>query len=186
MDLEKLKPWNWFRHEDEQTQGHVPVQRSEVGNPRHAASPLTRLHDELDRAFDRTFDRTLNDVFASIGMTRTGSGLSGMQRPNMDVSVHDDSYHISMDAPGLKREDVDVSIRGNALIIRGERKDDREQKDRHYHRVERYRGSFQRVLTLPEDADTDSVEASLDNGELDIRIRRRADAVTEAKRIDLR
>lgn len=79
----------------------------------------------------------------------------------------------------MAKQDVKVSLAGDMLTIQGERKRESEEKKSHFHRIERSYGSFSRSFSLPEDADRSSIHAHCENGELTIRVGRKACAQTE-------
>jgi HSP20 family protein len=88
-----------------------------------------------------------------------------MLRPVVDIAEKDRLYEITAEIPGVDEKDthldldldLDLDLEGDTLIIRGEKQQSQEQKNDNYHRIERSYGSFQRVLTLPEDAKPDSL-----------------------------
>jgi HSP20 family protein len=182
MNLEKLKPWNWFKHEDDagsvgQT---VPVKRAQHSP---AADSLTRLHDEMDRWFDQ--------LSSSLGLPRLGSrptggmNLAGVYRPQIDVSGDDKRYQIELDVPGMSESDLSIEVRDDLLVISGEKREDSEDKGKHYYRVERSYGAFQRTLALPDDANADEIDARLEKGVLRLEIPRRESSAQKARRIDI-
>ena len=95
-----------------------------------------------------------------------------------------DGYEISIEVPGMSASDVAIELRGGSLYVHGEKQERSEERERYYYRVERSSGRFERVLSLPEDADPDGIRASLDNGVLTIRIPRRA-ADSGGRRIEI-
>lgn len=111
---------------------------------------MDRLRDQLTG--DTPFTRTFGDVWS----------------PSVDISEIKDSLVIKADLPGLETKDVNVSISGDVLTIKGEKKTEEEEKDEHYHCVERYSGSFQRVFQLPSGVKADQIEATFDKGVLKI------------------
>ncbi len=120
-------------------------------------SELSTLHREMDELFRRTF----------------GSMLPGMFRgewyPSIESYIKDRTLHVKADIPGVDPKDVDISIMGNELTIKGERKAERkEEKEGEYFFCETSYGSFERTVTLPEGVDTDKVHASYKNGVLEI------------------
>lgn len=190
MDLEKLKPWNWFKHEEGGSSGgqSIPVSRGEAGDHRKAgAGSLLSLHREMDRWFE--------DALKSFSMPSFSSGLSsaGMETPNLpgffrpqiDVSGDEKCYQISLDVPGMNESDLSLEVKDDVLIIKGEKEQRSEDKDKHYYRVERSYGSFQRTLSLPDDADSDAIKANLDKGVLKLKIPRRAISDQAVKRISI-
>ena len=88
--------------------------------------------------------------------------------PSVDVSEPEDKLLIKAELPGLEAKDVNISISGNLLTIKGEKKKEEEEQDEHHHYVERYSGSFQRSLRLPVNVQADKVEAIFDKGILKI------------------
>jgi len=88
----------------------------------------------------------------------------------MDLVEADDHFVLKADLPGLSEDDVSIEIQDNVLTVSGERREDHEQKERGWHRVERTFGRFSRSLTLPEGVDPDSVQASFEKGVLEVRI----------------
>ncbi len=96
--------------------------------------------------------------------------------PALDVSEDKDQYTIKVDLPGIKKEDVKVSFEDSVLTIEGERKEEAEQKDTNYHRVEREYGSFIRALKLGTTADASGITANYKDGVLDITVRKLAKA----------
>jgi len=90
--------------------------------------------------------------------------------PAIDMYEKDNNYIVKAELPGLKEEDVDVSVVGDRLTIKGEKKAETEVKEENYYRSERSYGSFFRSIDLPPDANPDKVEASYDDGILEVAI----------------
>ena len=88
--------------------------------------------------------------------------------PAVNTREDDDAYYIDVDLPGVKKEDVEISIDKNILTIKGERKVQNEVKEDDYYRVESVYGSFARSFTLPEKVDTEKIEAKTQDGVLEI------------------
>jgi HSP20 family protein len=91
-----------------------------------------------------------------------------------------DSVTIKAELPGLEAKDVDVSIFGNTLTVRGEKKEEREEKDEHYHLVERAHGTFSRVVRLPAAVDVEKIKASFKNGVLTVTLPKTEEARQKA------
>jgi HSP20 family protein len=108
--------------------------------------------------------RMMRDAF------RFGDEATGRWLPPVDITESDDSYSISLEVPGSKKEDVTVECHDNVLTIKGEKKSEREEKDEHRHYVERSYGSFSRAFTLPSDAAGDQVKAKFRDGVLSVEI----------------
>lgn len=174
MDIKKLNPWNWFHYEEEQAR-NLPARR---GAP-HTDSPLAQLHRDINRMF--------NNVFPSVGWGRLLDVDNGVLRPNVDVASTDKEYYITVEVPGVDEKDVRLELtNGGQLLIRGEKKQEKEQKEKNFHSIERSYGSFQRTLSLPEDANRDAIEASFKNGVLTITCPRKALAQSSSKQIEIK
>jgi HSP20 family protein len=122
---------------------------------------LNTLQTEMNRLFNSFFDEG-----------EGGNGRSAGRRwaPAVDLLEREDSLVLKADLPGLREEDVQLEVRENVLTISGERKADFEGKQNGYYRVERAYGRFARSLTLPEGVDADKIDASFDNGVLEVTI----------------
>ena len=94
--------------------------------------------------------------------------LAGEWSPSVDVSETKDNFIIKAELPGLEKDDVNVSISGDLLTLKGEKKKEEEEKDEHHHYVERYYGSFQRSFKLPANVKADKIEATFDKGVLKV------------------
>jgi HSP20 family protein len=128
--------------------------------------------------FRKEMDRLWNRFLGETPFARTSNE---MWSPSVDISETKDDFVVKAELPGLEAKDVNVSISGNVLTIKGEKKAEEEEKDEHYHRVERYSGSFQRVFQLPSGVKADKVEASFDKGVLKVTLPK----VEEAKKKEI-
>lgn len=90
--------------------------------------------------------------------------------PRVDISETDSELVIKADIPDVKKEDVKVSVEEGVLTIQGEKKQEREESGKKYHRIERYYGNFSRSFTLPSYVDEAKIEASFKNGVLQLHI----------------
>jgi HSP20 family protein len=122
--------------------------------------PVSRLRNEIDRAFD--------SVFGGIPLRRDAgvrAGLWGRSYPLVNVWEADDKLYAEAEVPGLEVDDLEILIHGSQLAIQGERKGI-EQEGVRYHRRERGLGSFCSKVDLPVEVDVDKVEATLEDGVL--------------------
>lgn len=186
MNIKDLAPWNWFRKEEEGTNGSVAVQRA-ADRPYYpqlnALTPIHQLRDEMDRLFENTFKgmglSSFNrDFFAPFS-------ASALLKPQVDIAATEKEYTVSVEVPGINEKDVNVEISNNTMTIRGEKKQEREDKEKDYYRVERSYGSFQRVLSLPEDVDQENIEATFKKGVLSIKMPRKALPESDVKQIKI-
>src|SRR5437867_5292833 len=90
--------------------------------------------------------------------------------PLADITEDDKEYLIKAELPEMKKEDVKVTVENGVLTISGERKFEKEEKKKKYHRVERGYGTFVRTFALPEDADADRVKAQFKQGILEVHL----------------
>jgi HSP20 family protein len=128
--------------------------------------------------FRKEMDRLWNRFLGETPFART---FNEMWSPSVDISETKDDFIVKAELPGLEAKDVNVSISGNVLTIKGEKKAEEEEKDEHYHRIERYSGSFQRVFQLPSGVKADKVEANFDKGVLKVTLPK----VEEAKKKEI-
>ncbi len=96
--------------------------------------------------------------------------------PAVDVYEDEHKVVLSIEAPGVKQEDLDVQVEKNTLTVRGERKFEKDQKEQNFHRIERRYGSFYRSFSLPNTVDTENVHASYDAGVLRLELAKKAEA----------
>jgi HSP20 family protein len=185
MELKKLAPWNWFKNEEE-SDHIVPIKHSEKGSlytaPQYA--PMLQLHRDIDRYFDHFF-RDFN--LSVLGGSQSFMPLveSGFFRPKVDLSAAEQEYVLTVEIPGVNEHDVTVDVSGNTMTIKGEKKLEKEESKSDYYRMERSYGSFQRVLSLPEDVDQDGIKAGFKNGILTVTMPRKSMPKGESKQIQI-
>ncbi len=112
-------------------------------------------------------NQLLEDSF--VKMPIGNRGIAGFV-PALDLSETADAFIVDAAVPGLKAEDLNITLENNILTISGEMRDEREQKERNYHRVERRFGSFQRSVSLPNTVKADEINATLKDGVLHLEI----------------
>ena len=126
--------------------------------PWRERSELDTFRREIDRLFDRFFSLTpFEREFKEIEWF-----------PSVDVSETPTDVIVQAELPGMDPKDIEVSLSGDMLVIKGERKREEEHKDVNYHRVERSYGAFSRSIQLPCEVDQDKAEAVYKNGILKI------------------
>lgn len=114
-----------------------------------------------------------------------GQAVSNYFSPSADASQGDGSYEITVELPGVKEEDIDVSVHDNMLTVRGEKRQEREEKDekKQYYFSERMYGSFQRSFRLPRDVKSSDIKAVYDNGVLKLSIPKLRETPSGAQKI---
>jgi HSP20 family protein len=162
VDFRSLVPWR--------ERSQAPATRDEIFDP------FMNFRRELDRVFDSFFD--------GFGQ-RPLADLAGLT-PALDVSEDDKELVVTAEVPGVSEKDVDVTLSGDLLTIRGEKKAENEQKDGNVSYVERRYGSFSRSLRLPFDVKDEHVDATYDKGVLTVRIPKPAEAQSAVRRIEVK
>jgi len=176
MDWNKIAPWNWFKEEEPAPPAAQIPARLE-GSP----DPFSALRMEIDRLLDGGFRRPISSGLFSQSVGAVAAPL----RPNVDISEGKKAYAVRAELPGVEQEDVSLEIEGHTLLIRAEKRQDREEEDEGYHWVERSYGAVQRVLSLPDDADVETIEARFKNGILKLRIPKLAARAAQGRNIQI-
>ena len=134
---------------------------------------LEDVHNRLTHLLGRTEPRLL-------GKGETEAMQLTEWSPEVDIDENDKEYLVKADLPGMKREDIKVTVEGGALSISGERKSEKEEKGKKYHRIERTFGSFQRTFMLPEDTDPKKLSAEFKDGVLLVHLPKTEEAAKKA------
>ena len=109
----------------------------------------------------------------------------GLIMPQVDIGESQKDYTITVEVPGVQEKDIDLTLIDGTLTIRGEKRSEHEEKEKHYHRVERSYGSFQRILSLPNDADENTVKAKFKDGVLTITIAKDPQAKPAGRKFEI-
>jgi len=185
MDLKKLAPWNWFNKEN-QNDGHaVPVNKNpSIGREKSNPMQPSGVFGDIDPFFDTAFNGFGRSVFGKDPNLLEGI-TSHLLKPRLDLGATQKEYTVCVEIPGVDENDIQLQIAHDTLTIFGEKKQETEKKDRRYYRIERSYGSFQRILSLPQDADQDKIEAQFKKGVLTISIPRKALTGSTSKQIQI-
>ena len=103
--------------------------------------------------------------------------------PRVDIAETDKEFVIKAEIPEVKREDVKVTVENGVLTLQGERKQEKEEKGKKFHRVERYYGSFTRSFTVPDNVNEKKIKASFKDGVLNLQLPKVAETKTKATEI---
>jgi HSP20 family protein len=139
----------------------------------------------MDRLFDRFGFPSLRRMFDIEPSWRSASPFS-FSAPAIDISEDEKMYKVSAELPGIDAKDIDVSVSGDTLVLRGEKRQEKEEKDKNYHFSERAYGSFQRSFQLPSTVDRDKVAADFSRGVLTITLPKTAEAQKPQKKIEIK
>jgi HSP20 family protein len=116
--------------------------------------------------------------------TQQASGRTSAWAPALDISERKDAYLVTVELPGLKPEDLDITMEDGLLTIQGERQFTAESSEQQFHRVERRYGAFRRSITLPAHVTAEGIQASFEDGVLQILVPKAEEA--KPKRIQVR
>jgi len=159
------------------------MKKKEVEKAGQAGPPIPLLEEKW---YEDLFKRPLS-LFSH------PPGWPAMKFPGMDeTSFTADIFEegsdvvVKADMPGVKKEDVDVSLSDDMITIRGERKKEEKVERKDYYRVERAYGSFTRSFRLPADVQADKAEAKFDQGVLEIRIPKMEEAKAKTKKVPIK
>ena len=152
---------------------NIPARR---GAGRDAFSELERLRNEF-------FDNFFGDFALSSPLT---SELAMEFNPRVNVTEDENGVYLSAELPGMDEKDIELSVTDDAITIKGEKKQENEDKSKNYYRSERSWGSFQRSIALPEHVDTDKAEAAFEKGVLTITLPKVETEKSKAKKIAIK
>jgi HSP20 family protein len=135
---------------------------------------FSNLHREIDRVFS-DFGR---------GVPAFGSfGQNGRMDLKVNVAEQDGAIEVTAEIPGVSPEDIEVQLKEGMLTIRGEKKEEKDEKNKDYHVVERSYGMFERSFRLPAEVDSQKVEASFDKGVLKVTLPKLPEAKSKVQKI---
>ena len=151
--------------------------------------PFEKLRQEVDQLFSdfgrgrglSPFSRGLFDVEPFWPQELTGQSL-----PAVDITEKDKSYEITAELPGMDQKNIEVKLSNGSLIIKGEKKEDKEEKHKGYHLSERHYGSFERVFSLPKGVDAEKIEANFSKGVLNISLPKKPEAMKADKVVPIK
>ena len=139
--------------------------------------PFDSLYEDMDRFFSNQLKRLPHIGFRGDG--------DGRLFANLDIGETGDEIVVELDAPGVKREDIDITLSDHSLRVRGRRESHKEEKGKSFHRVERDYGEFERRVVLPCEVDAEKVDAALSNGVLTIKLPKSARAREKERKIEV-
>lgn len=166
----------------------VPVEVKKAASAQANVSDVWHsFRSEMDRLFER-----FGSGFGFPPLRRmfdiepTWRGSVSFSVPAIDMSEDEKAYKISAELPGIDAKDIDVSLSGDMLVLRGEKRQEKEKNDKNYHFSERAYGSFQRAFDLPTSVDRNKVSADFSKGVLTISLPKTAEAQKPQKKIEIK
>lgn len=147
-----------------------------------------REDDDVFRNLHREVDRVFSDFhrgFHIPTLLRPSEG-GGALSPSINVSETDNAIEVTAELPGVDEKDVNLELTDDLLTISGEKKTEKEEKEKNYHLIERSYGSFRRSLRLPFQADASKADAKFKNGVLTVTLPKPPEAKAKAKKIEVK
>jgi HSP20 family protein len=164
----------------------LPVKGTKSEKPAPVWRPFETLHHEIDRLFD-DFSRN----WPRLSFPRASSTAPFVQggfelKVASEVTEDDKGYRLTVELPGMQEKDVEISLSGNTLTMRGEKKSEKEETRKNRHYSERSYGAFRRDFALPEDVDSEKVEASMKSGILTVVLPKSAEAQKKSRKVEIK
>jgi HSP20 family protein len=170
MAIGNLVPWRWGSLRSLDEDRSVDTFRTEM--------------DSLHRSIDRLFADTWNGTFAPSLLSEAWT--TGKITPSLDVVDEDKAFRVTVELPGMSDKDVAVTVDDRTLTIRGEKREEKEKKEKDVFRRERAYGSFRRTIALPGDVDAAKIEAKFKDGVLTIDLPKTKEAQERVKQIPVK
>lgn len=142
----------------------------------HPRLPSFRAWDPFEEVVD--LHKRMDEIFGEFfGPTPAAmAATEAVWSPLVDVHETKEGFKLQVELPGVKQEDIQLTIEGNSLMLKGERKRENEVKEDNYHRIERSYGTFQRSIVLPSVVDPNRVKATYRDGVLQIQLPKKEEA----------
>jgi len=172
LDLSK---WNPFRFNRGDNTAHHQTPQSHASHP--LTSPASGAFGDLQRLLDaadpfRLMQGVLRDPFTGLGQADRwfGNFSPSVFQPRIDVVDEGEAVRITAELPGMSKEDLEIAVEDDFLVLRGEKKLENKNEEKGCYRVERAFGKFQRMLPLPDGVEVARAEATFDRGVLNLRL----------------
>jgi HSP20 family protein len=155
----------------------VPVQKEGLPARREDWTPFALLRQDMNSLFDNFFRGFEPEPFEP---------RLGAFSPRVDIAETDREIKVTAELPGMDDKDIDVALTRDMLTIKGEKKEEKEEKGKNYYRMERSYGSFSRSIPLPSEIDTNKVKADFKKGILTVTLPKTPQAIKETKKIQVK
>lgn len=156
----------------------VPFKKRRVPVKRESGHPFERLRDEMDSLFD--------EFYRGFSMEPFYGGEAKPFYPDIDVAETDKEIKISAELPGMDEKDIEVNLNRDSLTIRGEKKEEKEDKGKDYYHMERSYGSFNRTIPLPVEIESEKAEARFKKGILTVTVPKSEKSIESKKKIEIK
>lgn len=166
MALYDLAPWNWG--------SPMRKRRASFGNEEN---PIVALQQQMNGLF--------NEMLSGFGLESWGNQM-GQFVPHINVEDSETELKVKVEAAGMSKEDLEISFTPEALTIRGEKREDRDEKKGTYKIEERRFGSFQRMIPLYCEIEEDKIDASAKDGVITIVLPKKKGATSKVKKVSVR
>ena len=164
----------------------TPVEVKKTPAARAPSDPWQNFRGEMDRLFDRFSGFGLPSMRRMFDLTPSAESSFNLAVPAVDVTEDDKAYKIAAELPGLEEKDIEVSVTGDVLTLSGEKRQEKEEKNKNWYVSERAYGSFQRAFVLPEGIDRDKIAAAFAKGVLTVTLPKNAETQKQQKKIEVK
>lgn len=163
---------------------NIPATKEEA---RKNGEMLLRTEHPIFESLQHEMNRLFEDFGHSFGLPRSGRLLEslGEFHTRVDVKETDKEVIVTAEVPGVDLKDIDISLKNEGLLIKGEKRQEKEQKDKGYYKMERSYGSFERYLALPCEIDRENVTASYKDGVVKVTMQKTKEAIKNEKQIPI-
>jgi len=149
---------------------------------------MRRMQRDMNRVFGSFFDRDYAPRLENRTGDQSQAVTPAQQRtatfwPSVDVKENDNAITVHAELPGMKKDDINITVENGQLSISGERSQQKEEENERFHRVERSYGSFRRSFKLPENVKEENIKASYNDGILTVELPKTAERKPEPKKI---
>jgi HSP20 family protein len=176
-----------------ETATKVPVKTEQKAVGTVTAPPAWHPFESLRREIDRLFD-DFGVGFWQSPFRGSVFDLEPFRRrpipwsaaPAVDIAEKTDAYEVTAELPGMDEKNIEVKLVNGSLTIKGEKKEEREEKKKDYYLNERRFGSFERSFTVPEGVDADKIEATFQKGVLTVKLPKKPEAIKPEKKIEIK
>lgn len=155
----------------------VPFVKKDMPVKREGENPFALLRKEMDSLIE--------NFMKGFGSEPFHAGWTGGFTPKVDIVEGEREITVTAELPGMDDKDIDVLLTSDSLTIKGEKREEKEDKNKDYYRMERSYGSFTRTIPMPVEIDAEKVEARFRKGVLTVTLPKTPKAITETKKISV-